>query len=123
MPTPSAASVWSLTSRLLLVGVGVFAGMLARAAAMKDVEGIYAPFRVEEGSLSPDGRHVAFTVRASRGLEVHIFQTDPPRNKVAVPVDQDRNATTRILNWISPDQLLVVSSNQAIMVTDPTGRV
>ncbi|MEO6567371.1 MAG: prolyl oligopeptidase family serine peptidase [Opitutaceae bacterium] len=122
MPTPSAASAFR-TSRLLLIGVGIFAGTLASAAAIKGIDAIYAPLRVEEGSLSPDGRHVAFTVRGTSGLEVHIFQTDPPRNKVTVAVDRDRNATTRILNWISPDQLLVVSSSQAIMVTDPTGRL
>ncbi|MEO7415287.1 MAG: prolyl oligopeptidase family serine peptidase [Opitutaceae bacterium] len=123
MPTPSAASVFRRTSHLLLIGVGVFAGAFASAAAMKDIDAFYAPLRVEEGSLAPDGRHVAFTVRGSRGLEVQIFETDPPRTKVTVAFDRDRNATTRILNWISPDQLLAVSSTQAIMVTDPTGRL
>lgn len=124
MPTPSAAFVWWRTSHLLLlIGVGVFAANLAGAAAMKNIEPIYVPLRVEEGSLAPDGRHVAFTVRSLRGLEVHIFQTDPPRNKAILPVDQNRNASTRILSWISPEQLLVVSSTQIIMVTDPTARV
>lgn len=121
MPLPLAIARLRL-HWLIAMMVGASASHLTRAAATKEVEPIYEPFRVEHAALAPDGAHVAFLVRSGRGLELRIFDTSRPGDKATVRMERDGRPGGRILNWISPDRLLAVSSTPTVIVTDASGR-
>jgi dipeptidyl aminopeptidase/acylaminoacyl peptidase len=121
MPTPAAALFFQRLAWLCLLGSGGFANRSSGAASSRDIESIYEPFRVEQASLAPDGEHVAFTLRNARGLDIHIYSTARPGEKAIVPLDRDRNATTRILSWISSEQLVAVTSSPIVIVSDSAG--
>lgn len=121
MPTPAAAPFLRRLAWTWLLGIGGSVSESSGATSAKDVDSIYDPFRVEQASLAPDGEHVAFTIRTSRGLDIHIYPTARPGDKSVVPLDRDRNATTRILRWISPEQLVAVTSSPIVIVSDSSG--
>ncbi|MEO5961128.1 MAG: alpha/beta fold hydrolase [Opitutaceae bacterium] len=121
LPRPSMLVLRRIL-HLAFVGGSLWGATAVRAASSaRQIEALYAPFRVEQAALAPDGRHVAFALRGDRGLEIQIFKTDSPGQKATVLLDRNRNTPARILNWISPEQLLAVSGTPVVMVTDPTG--
>lgn len=122
MPSPVAA-IFSrpLAGGLWVIGFAATFSVAAAAASTQEIDSIYESFHVEQAALAPDGEHVAFTVRTSSGLDLRIYRTDKPGEKATVPHDRDRAATMRLLHWISPDQLVAVSSSPIVIVTDAAG--
>lgn len=121
MPTPKTALALLRLASLVAVGLVAVSNRGFAAASAQEIDAIYEPFRVEQASLAPDGEHVAFAIRSNKGLDVQIYSTARPGNKIAVPLDRERTTTTQILNWFSSDQLVAVSSSPNVIVSDSAG--
>lgn len=84
--------------------------------------GLFRLFRTERAALSPDGRHLAYSVREGEDLFVVTLDLDHPAQlKARVKVVDDRAATPMLarnqrertpgrilwLGWVTPDRLVV----------------
>jgi pimeloyl-ACP methyl ester carboxylesterase len=48
-----------------------------------------SPYRTEQATLAPDGRHLAYAVHENERTMIAIIDVDEPSKKVVVPVDHD----------------------------------
>lgn len=90
---------------------------------------LFRPFRTENATLSPDGRHLAYTVRADDTVEVVVVAAaEPGVIRTRVKVVDDRAATLQLrpnqrennpgqvlwLRWVTEDRV-VVGTNEAYL--------
>ena len=63
-----------------MAGLLWFGAMSAaeRLPARGELEAIYQPFRTEQAALAPDGRHLAYTLRQDRRLDLVLAVVDKP---------------------------------------------
>ena len=108
-----------------LVYVAIAGGCLAadafRAPSGRELRLIFKPARVDQVTLSPDGRHFAYTVREAPRLNLVITDLDRPAARITVPVGADRwadlgkrgmlvEARVTFLRWATPNRLIFATS-------------
>src|SRR6185436_8830275 len=113
-------SCWRTCLSVLLIAFGGPAAWGASVA--RQIATIYQPFRVERAALSPDGRHVAFVLHESRGLEVRIFGVDDFALKSRTVLDDRGAAQVKFFEWSAPDRLVAMTDRARIVALDPAGR-
>lgn len=76
-------------------------------------------------TLSPDGKHVAYTQHAKGVLRVVVLAVDQPEKRITLEVDEDRpvalsrekaRADLRYLRWASPTQLVIAPTEYVVAV-------
>lgn len=102
-----------------------------------DFEKLFMPFRTERAALSPDGKHLAYTLREGENLSVVVVEVDNPgKAKAKVTVVTDEAATPmmevhavektpgaiRWMRWIT-DARLVVETNRCFPFNVDAGDV
>jgi pimeloyl-ACP methyl ester carboxylesterase len=109
--------------------VCLLAGFAARAmppATKELIDVLFRPFLAEQVTLSPDGRHVAYTEHVRNELHVVIMKLEEPYPKVTLVVDDDdgiafskekQRATLRFLRWATPNRLVFAPAEQAFRGT------
>ncbi len=94
----------------------LFLAIQASAAVSEHrVEDLFRPFLAEQVTLSPDGRHVAYTQHSGRDLNIVIQSLDGPPRRLTINADEDlvianskerRRAELRFLRWATADRLV-----------------
>ncbi len=100
------------------------------AATREQIAALFRPFLAEQVTLSPDGRHVAYTEHARGELLVIIMKLEAPYSKVTLAVDDDhelafskekQHARLRFLRWATPNRLVFAPAEEKIPVKRPRG--
>lgn len=104
--------------RAAVVVAAIGWAIVARGAtdSARQIEAIYQPFRVAQGSLAPDGERVAFLVRDRGRFEVEVFETGDLLKRRRVPLRADGAASPAFFAWATP-RLLVVAFEPSLIVT------
>jgi dipeptidyl aminopeptidase/acylaminoacyl peptidase len=100
----------------------LLAAPLPAAPLEKQLDAIYQPFRVAQAALAPDGQHVAFALRESRGIELLVFSVDRPGEKTHVSLDAVHPpADVRWMAWADAERVVVVTDPATITVVNRSG--
>lgn len=101
---------------------------MASAASLEEsAAALYRPFQAEMATLSPDGRHVAYTRHARGELAVVIVDVDNPAARMAIAVADDRRVAfskekeavrLRFLRWITSNRLVFAPTEEVIATPD-----
>lgn len=113
---------------LAIFFVCLLAAFAARAmppATKELIDVLFRPFLAEQVTLSPDGRHVAYTEHVRNELHVIIMKLEEPYPTVTLLVDDDdgiafskekQRSSLRFLRWATPNRLVFAPTEELIRV-------
>jgi dipeptidyl aminopeptidase/acylaminoacyl peptidase len=119
-----------LSARLLLpVCLALAADARGEAPTLRELSTWFEPDRVQQATLAPDGRHLAYTVHEEGKTTIVLVDVDDPSKGARVPVGEDaivhdshdtEKTPMRVpfLRWAAPDRLVFSAEITDIPVVD-----
>ena len=87
-PRESISRVIGLFPLRWFAAAALCAATVAHAVTRERIDALFRPFLAELVSLSPDGRHLAYTEHVGDKLHVVIMKLEEPFSKVRLVVDK-----------------------------------
>lgn len=127
-PQPANRIIGGVRKPLAAWFISLLVACVARSvppATKELIDVLFRPFLAEQVTLSPDGRHVAYTEHVRNELHVIIMRLEEPYSKVTLLVDDDagiafskekQRASLRFIRWATPNRLVFAPSEEQISV-------